>query len=236
MLTPRRLCVDVLLCDASWQRLRARILAGEFGFVFAGTPCSTYSAAREHPGGPPPLRSAAHIEGFPHLRGAQKEEVRKANVLVSRTEEACRLVAAQGGGFAIENPEPRNGKPSLFQMPALKRLQADTEARFADFDQCMFGAPTTKPTRIMYHRGGFVLLRARCDHPPQWRKDQGGNWIQSPHESLWGKRTEAGWATKAAALYPPGLCKHLARCIAVTQPVVAAEDGPRAPRGDAKPL
>ena len=62
-------CVDVvrgadqendLLDDATWARLEARLEAKEFGFVFAGTPCSTHSAAREHPPGPRVVRSLEH--------------------------------------------------------------------------------------------------------------------------------------------------------------------------------
>ena len=36
---------DDLLDDASWERYRERLAKGEYGFVLAGTPCSTHSAA-----------------------------------------------------------------------------------------------------------------------------------------------------------------------------------------------
>ena len=103
-----------LLCDATWQRLRSRILAGEFGFVFAGTPCSTYSSAREHPGGPPPLRSAAHIEGLPHLRGAQKEEQGKCNLL-RRAAVAPRLAVTKE-----RKQKLRIHRPLLWPAPQLR--------------------------------------------------------------------------------------------------------------------
>ena len=228
-------CVDVdilrkddkdqdVLCDAAWARWTSRLKSGEFGFVLAGTPCSSFSATRNHPGGPPPVRSAQHIEGLPTLRGAHKEEVRKANVLAARTAEACDIVASLGGGFAVENPEPREDQPSLFRMPALKALASKHGAKMASFDQCMYGSPSTKPTSILYHRGGFVLLRDRCNHPRRWRQDPEGNWIKTAHDSIWGKREGEEWASRAAAQYPPALCTALAKCIAVVQPVRAEED------------
>lgn len=226
-------CVDIdtvrdgahmdILDDAVWRRLEEELEEGLFGFVLAGTPCSTFSESREHPGGPPVVRSTAHIEGLPNLRGGHREEVRKANVLVDRTARACDLVAAKGGGFAIENPHPREGKPALFDMPCLRRLREKYGGRYAEFDQCVFGAASTKPTRVMYHRGGFITLRGRCSHPPQWQTRADGTRVWAAHPPLWGDKKDGVWRTKNAAEYPPALCRELAKCIAVTQPLVAAD-------------
>ena len=216
-----------LLDDAVWERLKARIEGKEFGFVLAGTPCSTFSRAREHPPGPRVVRSVDHPTGLPGLSGEEKEEVRKANVLVDRTAEACRLVAEQGGGFAIETPEPWPDKPSLLLMPVILELEKRFSARRTFFDQCMLGAPSTKPTAILFHRGGFVTLRQRCDHERKWHVDPKGRQAFSSHPTIWGSRTAGVWKTNAAAQYPPALCRELARCIAVVQPV-AASDEPRA--------
>ena len=109
-------------------------------------------------------------------------------------------------------------------MPSVVRFAREFGARSTTLDQCMLGAPSTKPTRILYHRGGFVLLRERCNHPRGWKPTPNGGWVHAAHESIWGQKNSEGWASKAAALYPPGLCAKIARCIAVTQPVVAGED------------
>ena len=83
--------------------------------------------------------------------------MRKANVLFARTAEACQLVAQSGGGFAVEQPEPREGRPSLFALPDFVELERRWGARRVSFDQCRLGAATTKPTTVWFHRGGFIL-------------------------------------------------------------------------------
>ena len=186
------------------------------------------------------VRSEEHVEGLPKLSHGSKEEVRKANVLVARTARACDLIADQGGGFAVENPAPREGKPSLFKMPAIVALQKKHSARSVEFDQCRYGAPTTKPTRVLWHRGGFVTLHKECDHPPRWQEGPRGrtisrSWSWAPHPPLWGQKKDGVWRAKLAAQYPPALCRELARCIAVTQPLVAADraaSGPTSGRSE----
>ena len=56
---------------------------GAFDVDIVTPPCHTHSRARhsEHPG-PPPIRDAAHPEGFPWLQGKLKEQCETANSLV----------------------------------------------------------------------------------------------------------------------------------------------------------
>ena len=161
--------------------------------------------------------------GLPKLRPSEKEEVRKANVLLSRTAEACERIHAAGGGFSFEQPAPVRGKPTAFEAPIIRELRKATGARFAIFDQCEYGAETTKPTAVLYHRGAFCLLRKRCSHPVRdWRSPDGST-HRGAHPRLWGNRQAGGWATKRSAAYPEELCRELAKCIAVIQPPKASE-------------
>ena len=168
------------------------------------------------------LRSIEHPMGLPNLRPSEREEVRKGNVHLERSVEACRRITAVGGGFSWEQPEPVDGKPSAFTSPPVVQLIKETGAKIARFDQCRFGAETTKPTAVLYSRGVFCILRERCNHPKRsWPLPDGSN-HRGPHPRLWGLRTPDGqWATKKAAEYTSEFSAALAKCIAVIQPPTA---------------
>ena len=53
-----------------------------------------------------------------------------------------------------------------------------------------------------------------------------GKKFLAAHPPIWGAKRGAEWQTKAAAEWPPRMCQELAKCIAVTQPVVADEEAP----------
>ena len=59
-----------------------RVANGEFDFVLASPPCSTFSRARKLDGGPKPVRSTLHPRGFPWLSGPVKATVDQANQFV----------------------------------------------------------------------------------------------------------------------------------------------------------
>ena len=50
------------------RRIRGWIRSGLIAAVWMGTPCNSFSRARDRPGGPPPLRSDDHPNGLPMLR------------------------------------------------------------------------------------------------------------------------------------------------------------------------
>eukprot|EP00972_Heterocapsa_arctica_P089910 13263499-Heterocapsa_arctica.AAC.1 len=56
-----------LTSDSLWERLLRDIKSGEIDAVWFGTPCTTFSKARELPGGPRPLRDRLHPYGFPKV-------------------------------------------------------------------------------------------------------------------------------------------------------------------------
>ena len=58
------------------RKLEAWIRAGVVKFVHFGTPCTSFSIARRHDGGPPPVRDADNLYGFEDLRGYDLELVR----------------------------------------------------------------------------------------------------------------------------------------------------------------
>ena len=205
--------------DVAWEVWKAALAAGMYYFLFCGTPCETFSHARQKQPGPPPLRSVEHPRGIPSLAGKLKEQVRTGNLFVCRTAEACTIIHNVGGGFAIENPRRWGKEPSLFAMEEIVELAGKTGARTIDLDQCCYGAVATKPTTLLYKGADFADLARRCHHPPQrWTKPDGGeHW--APHEPIVGRRNADGqWATKALGAYPADFNWELAKRIAAAAP------------------
>eukprot|EP00969_Alexandrium_andersonii_P238078 10508705-Alexandrium_andersonii.AAC.1 len=62
--------------------------------------------------------------------------------------------------------------------------------RVINFDQCQHGAPSVKPTRLIYFGVDFPSLSARCQHGFGARR------------VLRGRDGGGGFRTKAAAAYP----------------------------------
>ena len=204
-----------ICADHVWDKISSKLRDGDYKFVIAGTPCETFSHARHVPPGPRPLRSLEELYGFKHgLSGKEKEEVRIANLCVARTAEACRLVAASGGGFLIENPRPWPGFETMWLLDEMQSLQSDLGAKTVDFDQCMWGAETTKPTRVMYLRCQGEMLAKQCNHQLQSWVDAKGKHYWAAHERpIQRFRDNGEFATKALGAWPKQLNQAFALLI-----------------------
>ena len=203
---------------------------GVFDAAFLGTPCETFSNLRnEDDGGPRPLRDLDNILGIPGLRGSEFRQIRDANDLVHFSATVCRIMYLLGRPFILENPRPWQGKATLFAFPDIVDLLQAPGVETVDFDQCMFGAETTKPTRLLFFKVNLKpMVKFKCNHPIQrWKrtlKDGSIEVYMAPHESLvgrWrdnpvtGKRERA---SKALAAYPGELNCYFAECISKCKP------------------
>ena len=54
-----------ILDDSVWLRIKNKLLAGIYIFMFASPPCRSFSAARGAGPGPPVLRDADYVYGYP---------------------------------------------------------------------------------------------------------------------------------------------------------------------------
>ena len=88
-----------------------RIRTGQVKALSFGTPCTTFSRAREVRPGPPPFRDLDHPYGLPKssLTLQQHEQVRLGTFYALKTAEAATEAHSWGILFAIENPEPGRG-------------------------------------------------------------------------------------------------------------------------------
>ena len=148
--------IDITLCAAipfafdvvdldQWQFFMQLIFFGCIFFAHFGTPCNSYSGARKDDGGPPPLRSLEFPDGLPALSDQNVCIVFMGNVFNERTCEACIAIVTVGGDFSIENPLGS----LIWETPSMKQLIWNARAWWVDLDQCAFGAPSRKPTRLI---------------------------------------------------------------------------------------
>ena len=81
--------------------------------VMASFPCSTWSAARYEPGGPPVLRDSDNPVGFRDEQGRLPSSVLRANALVGNGVLVLRAAAAHGAACVVESPAWRGkGSPA----------------------------------------------------------------------------------------------------------------------------
>ncbi len=219
-----------LTVDHNWQTVLDKIASGGFDFIVAAPPCNTFSRARHNRKhlGPRPIRSIDYVRGFPWLKDADKQRVDQANLLVERTLEACAAGHSQTTAFLIEHPEQlgiANGliPASIWDWPEFKDLQENTGLIQGALFQCLWEAPTSKPTRLATTARDSEDLQKLLPFqgPHQLQPDgqyRGPLPAQCPHGShrtkLIGKSEDGTWRTSPSAAYPGPLCQQIARVIA----------------------
>ena len=209
-----------LSSDHLWEIILNDIRTGQVKAMWFRTPCATFSRAREVRPGPPPLRDLDRPYGLPKfsLSLQQHEQVRLGTFYALKTAEAATLAHSQGIPFAIESPELWEGHISMFILPGFVALANLPGVQVVSFDQCMVGAETTKPTRVLYYKVPLSSLQKRRHHPKQWWefKDWRGKsqrrW--GAHPPLARRAREDGTpATAAAAVYPAELNCIIAKAL-----------------------
>ena len=184
-----------------WEFFMQLVMLGAIFFAHFGTPCNTFTSARKDDGGPPPLRSSEFPLGLLQLSEEDGCLTFLGNLFLFRTCEACSAISLLGGDFSIENPL----FSLLWSTPPMMDLCRECRVFPIDFDQCVFGAPSKKPTRLAVTHSSFLPVQQWC---------QGGH----PHVRLKGKVWSEffqRWVfrTKLAQEYPWKLCQAMADAI-----------------------
>jgi hypothetical protein len=185
------------------RRLRGWVLSGRVAALHLGTPCSSWSRARDRPGGPPRLRSDEYVLGLPGLREADQIKVSMGNRLAKYSASllfACRHMRVPA---TLENP----ALSRLWMHPGIHRVSHVARASDVVCDLCQFGARWLKPTRVL---GIFVELSPlarRCNFRQQ-------HFVCSVsgrrHMSLTGTTSQGKHWTSIAEHYPARFCQVLA--------------------------
>ena len=219
-----------LTVDHNWLTVLDMIANGGFDFIVAAPPCNTFSRARHNRQhvGPRPIRSLDYVRGFPWLKETDKQKVDQANLLVERTFEACKVGHAQATAFLIEHPEQlgiSNGliPASIWDWPEFKDLVETTNLTQGALFQCVWDAPTSKPTRLATSVQDSEQLQKLLPFqgPHQLHSDgkyRGPLPLHCPHKQhqvkLIGKSDDGAWRTSPSAAYPGPLCEQIAKVIA----------------------
>ena len=102
----------------------------------------------------------------------------------------------------------------MFDMDCFARLRK-RGGDIVVFDQYVYGAPSTRPTQILYHGATFHQLESSCDHEPVRLRDKHGKVYYASHPSVVQQQSPDGsYRTKTLAAYPPELNWQLARIMA----------------------
>ena len=173
----------------AFDHLTGHIDSRRYDGSLTSPPCSTFSSARNNPGGPRPLRGHAGRDryGFKNLFPDEQEKVRLGTLLAVRAADICRRFADLDLPWLAENPPQSEGKPSLFGLDEWVQLIAQASAQRTLVAQCMFGADHGKPTEL---QGDTTIAQApsTCTHQPQWwRLPPSGRWIWGAHAPLFGR-------------------------------------------------
>ena len=117
-------------------------------------------------------------------------------------EAAATIIFMMGGDFSVENPL----HSLLWQVPAFVHLARIARMFMVDFDQCNFGAPSRKPTRLAVTHQCFSDLEGSC---------RGGHSHIVLKGKVWSDRHQR-WVFRAklAQEYPWQLCIRMAQHIA----------------------
>ena len=204
--------IDITICEQvptafdvvdsdQWSVVMELIRAGAVRFLHCGTPCNTFASARKDDGGPPPLRSHDDPLGRPGLSADNEALVFLGNLFLFRSLEACSAVVQHGGDFSIENPE----FSLIWETPQLKEFARVHRARHVNLDQCMFGAPSVKPTRLLTSHAALEGLHRRCQGGHKHIRLKGKTW--SEFFMKWVFRT------KLAQVYPEAMCQQFAEAL-----------------------
>ena len=188
-----------LCSDAVWEAVEYMVETGQVHGVAMDPPCSTCSRARKHPPSiPRRIRSKSHPLGLPKkdLWPSEVKELHKANYMYQKTISLARKCHSLNIPFYIEQPEPwgaEDDNATLFDFPEMISLMALSGVGYSDFDQCMFGAETVKPTRLVHFGLDMNKFRVndrdqgavRCTHPNRsWALPYGGeHWGSHPPPS-----------------------------------------------------
>lgn len=182
-----------------------------------GTPCSSFSRARDRPGGPPALRSDVQPMGKDHLRPVDAAKVRVGNILLFFTTRVLRLCIQLQLPCTLENPQ----RSRLWITPTILRLMRKPCCTYKDVHFCMFGTPWKKPTRVFScHLNLDSLEQYQCHSSRRGLCARTG----CTHVPLVGQDASGRWLTKIAEPYPWKFAKALAKAFYNTELATVATE------------
>ena len=206
------LCWDVafgeeynLLIASRQQLVRGWVASGLVAGIHMGLPCESFTRARDHGPGPPPLRSNALPMGLTDLRPGDQAAVVRGNALLRFAISIFKTCAVHAVPCSLENPRLSR----VWITPPWLALERALPITSHICDYCMFGMPWKKPT--IFASLGLCLHSAfegrRCLGAPRGLCARTGR----PHTQLSGQDEHGAWRTRLAQPYPVRLCNAYAK-------------------------
>ena len=169
--------------------------------VWMGTPCSSWSRARDHGPGPPPLRSDQHVLGLPGLSPKCQASVDVGNALMKFTASIMDLCKSVKVPFGVENPH----RSRLWLAPAM--IKASRGCLHTVTDVCQWGQPFRKRTTFISCNVDLGALSRLCQGKHGICSRSGAHHIQ-----LSGLAPDGRFLTAIAEPYPTRMCSAIAKC------------------------
>lgn len=232
-----------IFSHSKFKQLLQRIADGEFDAILMSPPCGTWSRAPwANAHGPRPLRSCLEPWGFPWLEGPRRQKVDDSNSMIELCLQVMELLEGKDyvTAFLLEHPEDlgavatfkRKAKKlwfqpiastvrpaSIWQLQRLRSLEHHAKVCTRVFHQCLFGATSPKPTRILTSLQylntlgwtGWPELHPATgvyQGPLPYRCTCGAS-----HQQLIARGSDGSFLTTAAAAYPPRLDELFATAV-----------------------
>jgi hypothetical protein len=188
------------------RRIYHRLRSGRVVFVWLGTPCTSFSAARKHDGlGPAPLRDDDHPAGLPNLSRSDQEKVNLGNRLLDVSINIMQTCVDLKIPCILENP----ASSRLWLMPKLRAFISRNGAGVDEVHYCQYGTEWKKPTKLL--SWGLHSLKSIL----KLCSGRNGQCSQTglPHRQLTGRDATGTFWTLRAQPYPMTFCQDLAQHI-----------------------
>ena len=190
------------LRDPAKRRLiRGWILAGLILGVHLGTPCGSWSRARDIQPGPPRLRSDTHVLGLPDLSASSQSAVEFGNQMMRFSVSLLLVAKRMQVPCSMENPSTSR----IWLAPAVASLIRSRAWSFVNTDFCQWGAPWRKRTSFLAARLDLSPIVKLCKRTQGCCSRSG-----RPHQVLEGRAPDGRFWTAIAEAYPSTLCSRLA--------------------------
>ena len=186
------------------RKILGWIRSGLVKAVHLGTPCNSFSRARDRRPGPPPLRSDQQPLGLNNLREADRIKVIEGNLFMRFSCQVCRLCITLNIPFTLENPSTSR----LWLCPPVEALMRRKGVSWADVDFCAFKKRWRKRTRFLYFG---VDLSHMASYKCVWAKRGCCAFSGWPHIPLMGLSPDGQFMTKIAEPFSLLFCRKISQ-------------------------
>ena len=184
-----------LLADSQFERLLRLCNSGAVRFCATSPACREYSRLKLKPGGPPALRTPAHLDGVPGLDAHSLLQVQESHTMLSRCVLCIRLTHSSGNHGHLEQPLTAMS----WSEPIVQDYIRECSCTCSVISACQVGKDWAKAWLFAGTNPLWETLAKPCDHPPH------------SHQNIAGVRTEHGtFLSRETAEYPPLLCSEFA--------------------------